>query len=379
MLGAVSITAGDGDQAARWHAAARPIRGAAWARPWGGAPALVVTAGLAGVLVIGLTACGSSSRRPQLYPAGSDKDDGYGDLAQKSARLLTSDRADAPLAAPRRNRHAQAEGDPYGGDPYGGDAYGGGDAASAALPQGCKNFRRCNSGLPSSVSSVPRTSRYHAVPGLTGTIEGTVTWRGGTPPPLVTACGELGNSSVRVGPNRTVGGVLIYIEHVELGRPTPSYGRQAAVGGTVAKHGCTLGPALQIVTPLPAGVAIHGDATAAKLRVTQPSSVKRFELQEAGRVVIQAEPGVTRIEADDDSIGAAWVVAVDTPYYAITDDNGWFRIDELAAGSYDVTFWQPPIPGTVNGALVYGPPVITRRSIKVDPMRPARLDLALER
>jgi len=340
-----------------------------------GIPAVVVTAG---VLMTGLTACGSS-RRPRLYPAGSDKDDGYGDLAQKSARLLTSDRAEPPMETSRHHRHARTDGDPYGGNPYGGDAYGGaGDPSDVALPPGCRNVRRCNTGLPS-VASAPRTSHYHAVQGLTGTIEGTIRWRGALPPPLVTACGAFGNASVRVGADRAVGGVLVYIEHVDLGRPMPSYGRPAAVGGTIAKRGCTFAPALQIVTPLPAGVAIHGDATATKLRVTQPSGVKPFELQEAGRVVIQAQPGVTRIEADDDSLGAAWVVAVDTPYYAITDDTGWFRIDELAAGSYDVTFWQPPVAGAANGKLVYGPPVITRRSIKVDPLRPARLDLALER
>ena len=341
-------------------------------------PAVVVTAGLAGVLVTGLAACGSS-HRPKLYPAGSDQDDGYGDLAQKSARLLTSDHADVPLMAPHRNRRAR-DGDPYGGNPYGGDGYGGAaDPGGAAQPQGCRSFRRCNSGLASSVSSAPRTSSYHAVAGLTGTIEGTVTWRGALPARVVTACGALDNPSVRVTPRRTVGGVLVYIEHVDVGRATPSYGRPAAVGGTVAKRGCTFAPTVQIITPLPAGVAIHGDATAARLRVTLPSGVKPFELQEAGRVVIQAAPGVTRIEADDDSLGAAWVVAVDTPYYAITDDNGWFRLDDLAAGSYDISFWRPPVAEAVNGKLVYGSPVITHRSITIDAMRPARLDVMLER
>jgi len=50
------------------------------------------------VLVLAVVACGSG-HRSQLYPAGSDKDDGYGDLAQKSARLLTSDAPDAARGA----------------------------------------------------------------------------------------------------------------------------------------------------------------------------------------------------------------------------------------------------------------------------------------
>lgn len=315
-----------------------------------------------------------------MYPAGSDKDDGYGDLAQKSARLLTDDGRDAPLIPPRKTRRARADGDPYGGDPYGGNAYGGdayGGALDGALPSLCRvSGRRCST---STQPPPPRSSRYNAVTGLTGAIEGTVTWHGAPPGPLTTACGSIDNPSVRVAPNRTVGGVLVYIEHVDLGRTIPSYGRPATVGGTIAKRGCMLAPTLQIVTPLPAGLAIHGDATEIKLRITTPSGTSPFELQPAGRVVVQAQVGVTRVEADDGSLGAAWVVATDSPYYAITDDAGRFRIDELAAGTYELTFFRPPVAGTTDGKLSFGPPVVTHRSIRVDPVRPARLDVALER
>jgi hypothetical protein len=326
-----------------------------------------------------LTTCSSSHRSP-MYPAGSDKDDGYGDLAQKSARLLTSDGSEPPLVPPRKSRRARPEGDAYGGDPYGGNAYGGdayGGTNDIAPPSPCRGSgRRCN---PSASPPAARSARYNAITGLTGAVEGTVTWHGAPPAPLTTACGSIDNPSIRVAPNRTVGGVLVYIEHVDLGRTIPSYGRPATVGGTIAKRGCTLAPSLQIVTPLPAGLAIHGDAAEAKLRVTMPSGAKPFELQPGGRVVVQAQPGVTRVEADDGSLGVAWVVATDTPYYAITDDAGHFRIDELAAGTYDLTFWRPPVAGITNGKLVFGPPVVTHRSIRVDPVRPSRLDVALER
>jgi hypothetical protein len=323
-----------------------------------------------------LTTCSTPARSP-MYPAGSDKDDGYGDLAQKSARLLTGDGSDAPLP-PYRGRRSRAGGDPYGGDPYGGSAYGGdlyGGTLDTTAP-GCRGGRHCTSAPPK-----PRTSRYNAITGLTGAIEGAVTWRGPLPAPVTTACGPIASSGVRISPSRTVGGVLIYIEHVDLGRTMPSYGRPASVGGTITKRGCSLAPALQIVTPLPAGLAIHGDASETTLRVTAPAgaAAKAFELQPAGRVMLQAQAGTTRIEADDGSLGAAWIVAADTPYYAITDDAGRFRIDELAAGSYDVTVWRPPLPTVTNGKLGYGAPVVVHRSIRVDPVHPARLDVVLER
>lgn len=319
------------------------------------------------VLLVGVLAACGSGRRSQMYPAGTDQDDGYGDLAQKSARFLTSDRPDPPLSSSHRGRHTRHTADLYGGDPYGGSMYGGDPYGGSPGPAPAPPIPRAG----------PR-ARYDASTGLTGTIEGTVTWRGSRPAPLTTACGTIDNPSVRIAANRAVGGVLVTIEHVEAGRALPSYGRPVMVGGTIAKRGCVLAPALQILTPLPAGLAIHGDATEAKLRVAQPSGVKLFELQRAGRITIQAQPGVTRVEAEDGSLGAAWVIALDTPSYAITDDNGRFRLDELAAGSYDVTFWRPPLPGAAGGKLVYGQPVLVHRSVKVEATRPARLDVTLD-
>ena len=316
----------------------------------------------AALLVATLAACGSQ-QRSRMYPAGSDKDDGYGDLAQKSAHLFIGGGSDAPLAPV----HHRARPDPYGGDPYGGADDAGdddpdpGDAGDPA-PRG---------------ANTAASARYTPEVGLTGAIEGTVTWRGTLPPPLATACGAI--PGVRIAPNRAASGVLVYIEHVDVGRTLPTLGRPVSVGGIIAKRGCALGPAVQILTPLPADLTIHGDATETRLRVTLPTGPRVLDLQPAGRLVLPAEPGVTRVEAADGSLAAAWVIASDTPYYAITDDRGRFRIDELAAGTYDVTFWRPPLATVTDGKLVYGAPAIVRRAVKVDPTRPARLDVALPR
>jgi hypothetical protein len=340
------------------------------------------------VLLIAAVACGSP-QRSRMYPAGSDKDDGYGDLARMSARLSIGGGSDASPFATPAHRPAP-ESDAYGGDPYGGASYG--DASADALAP--------DSPIPVAVvggGGAPRPVVPHYTPrtGLTGAIEGTVTWRGAPPPRLTTACGAIENPGIHVAANRGVAGVLVYIEHVEIGRPLPAIGRPATVGGIITKRGCILGPAIQILTPLPADLAIHGDSTEVKLRITQPGQPgqpgqtgqtgqpeqpdarRSFDLQPAGRIVLPARTGVTRVEADDDSLGPAWVVAVSTPYYALTDERGRFRIEDLATGSYDLTFWQPPIATTVNGKLVFGPPVVVHRAVKVDPAHPAHLDLAL--
>ena len=149
----------------------------------------------------------------------------------------------------------------------------------------------------------------------------------------------------------------------------------------MVKHGCALIPAIQIATPLPALLSIHGDPERTKVRVTLPTGpVKAYELQEGGRVQIQIPSGITRVEGDDGKLTSAWVLALDTPYYAITDEAGHFRLDELADGTYDVMVWQPPIAtSSPDGRISYGPPVTVKKTIKVDGAKPAQLAIALGR
>ena len=280
-------------------------------------------------------ACHSSS--PQLYPAGSDRDDGHGWLAQASSQYMTEEGDEEGLDTTARRRG-------YGGDSYGGDAYGNGGYGSYTVPA-----------WP--VQPPDRTPKYKQVPVLTGAIEGTIALRTAK---LATSCGDA--SSPRVA--------IVYIEKVQVGR-TLSEGRPASVGGTIVKHGCALSPVAQLVTPLPAALAVNGDAKPARIRIAS----KAYDLQAAGRVSVQLQAGLTRIDAEGGTLGAAWVLAVDTPYYAVTDEQGRFRIDELAAGTYEVTIWQPPIGKVTNGVVAYGEPTVTKRMVKVDDKRTSRLDL----
>lgn len=304
-------------------------------------------------------ACGGAQQK--LYPAGTEKDEGHGNLARASAKFMTTE-GDEDLFASSAQRRKQHE---YGGDAYGAGAYGGSSYANFVVSQWA--YQPPN-----------RSQKYNQIPGLSGAIEGVVSWRGAIPNKRVTACGSL--DLAHVGPDRGVADVLVYIEKVTTGRAMPTEGRPAGVGGIVVKRNCALVPAVQIVTPLPAALSIHGDAKRAKLRITTPPGpVVNVDLQEAGRAAMQVQPGITRIDSDDGSLASAWVVAIDTPYYAITDDTGHFRIDELAPGTYELTIWQAPLPDDGSGAIKYGAPVIQRRTVRVDATKTAKLDVALGR
>ena len=323
--------------------------------------------GLLGVLAVVGASCRPAAQPLPLYAAGTPNDDGHGALARASAQYLTAE-AEAPDGLPEEApRRRGAGGEAYGGAAYGGAAYGGATYATYNVP-------------PWGYPSVNRTPPYAQKPGLTGAVEGTVTWRGELPR-VTSRCGEI--SPLAIGGEHGVADVLVYIDHVSVGRVMPrgtGDQRPALVGGVVVKRGCALLPSTQVVTPVPAQLAIHGDATATRLQVTQPGGAHaESELQEGGRVALQLAPGVTRVEAEDGSLGAAWVIGLATPYYAITDDAGRFRIDELATGTYELTFWQPPIPTVTAGKLIYGAPVLVRRTLRIDAARTARLDVTLGR
>lgn len=290
---------------------------------------------------------------PPAAPAGGSNDDGAGELAQASALLLTSEGSGVDPFAPRPRRDDGA----LGGTTYG----------NYVVPT-----------WPSPVGVHRTYPRHQQVSNLAGAIEGRITWRGAVPGKRATACGP--RQLVHVGEDRGVADVVIYIDQVKVGRTMPTDGHVAQVGGALVKRDCMLRPTAQIVTPLPAAVVIHGDPTRATLTVTppDPGEVRTVELEEGGRYAVPLVPGLTRVEAADGSLGAAWVLASDAPYFAITDDHGRFRIDELAPGTYEVTIWHPPLPND-KGPLVYGLPLVTKRSVTVGGTKPVRLDVAIGR
>lgn len=326
-----------------------------------------------GALIAGV-ACGGPARAP-LAKAGTDKDEGAGDLARASQHLTTGSASDrtAGFTNPTPRASSRYElgyanpfgGNIYGGDPYGGAAYGGIGYANWIVPQW-------------SYSPPNRMPRYSVVAGQSGAVEGTVTWLGAPPAKVATACGPIDNPTLRVGTDKAARGVVVYIEKVVTGRSTPYYTRPASVGGTLAKRGCTLVPAAQIVAPLPGSLTVHGDESRIKLELTvdKAKPITR-DMQEGGFVQIEAKPGVTRVESEDRKLSPAWVLGLETPYYAITDDTGRYRIDELAPGTYELTFWHPPVATTnASGTWSYGAPTILRRSVKVG-AKTSQLSVAL--
>jgi len=314
-----------------------------------------------------VVACGGSQR--DASKPGDDHDEGAGLLAQASTSLVSGKGSDEPLAdAKHRRSYNPYGGAMYGGDPYGGSMYGD--------PYGGTGYAHWTAPVWSYANPMRPPHYVVTDTGLDASIEGTVTWPGALPAELKTPCGPL--AAIQIGAHRGVRGVVVYIERITTGRGIGGPGR-AQIGGVIAKRGCALGPTAQLAVPMPSSVAIHGDAQRTRVRITPPGGpAKTFELQEGGLVTAEVKPGVTRIDGEDGKLAAAWVIGIESPYFSVTDDGGKFRIEQLAPGTYDVAFWQPPIATmNVDGTFAYGAPIVVHRSIHVDAKQTAKVTIAL--
>jgi hypothetical protein len=301
-------------------------------------------------------------------------DEGAGMIAQASVSLMSRDRdvipgamAGKPVQPRRASPGARRADAPFDGDPYGG---------SGGEPYGGTSYAHWTAPVFNHVSTVRPPHYAVTTIGLDSTIEGTVTWHGRGPATLASTCGAPARAAI--GASHEVRGAIVYIDHVTTGRALGGVSH-AQLGGVIAKHGCRLGPTAQVSVPLPNSVVIHGDGQRTRLRITPPGGPATvYELQEAGLVVAEVKPGVTKIEGEDGTLAASWVLGLETPYVAITDDEGRFRLEQLAPGTYDLTIWQPPsVTLAADHTFAYGDPIVVHRSVQVGVKQTLEISIVL--
>ena len=93
------------------------------------------------------------------------------------------------------------------------------------------------------------------------------------------------------------------------------------------------------------------------------------------------KPGVVRLLCDAHPHMSAWMIVHDSPYYAVTDDRGAFKIDGVPPGAYKVTMWHEgyqPRGADKDGRPIYGDPHTVTRQVTIAPRGSATLDFELK-
>ncbi len=296
------------------------------------------------------TSCGQP-RQPlnPLRRAGDRTDDGTGVLAQASTDLsqLVADRESAhraPTQRADRNRSIDAEApNPWDSDEGEGRSYG-------------------NYLVPKLLRGEVTAPGYRVVAGdaakTTGTIVGSVRWRGALPLPLVTACGTT-HAPVRRGPGNVLGGVVVSIAAPTRvfydNVPTVEFEQR------IDRVGCVMQPQLLVIRP--AGETWIGNDVSTTPFTINGSEPTALNLAPFAAALVTPTAELTTILSP--GMVPGFIRVLDTPLLSITDDKGRFVLEHVVPGTYQLHFWHPPIVELVAGQLRWGRPLEVRQQVTV--------------
>jgi hypothetical protein len=92
-------------------------------------------------------------------------------------------------------------------------------------------------------------------------------------------------------------------------------------------------------------------------------------------------PGVVRVVCDVHPHMQAWMIVHDSPYVAVTDDKGAFRIDNIPPRTYKVTMWHEgfrPRGVDKDGRPRYDEPRILSKDVTIAPKSAATVQFELK-
>jgi len=93
------------------------------------------------------------------------------------------------------------------------------------------------------------------------------------------------------------------------------------------------------------------------------------------------QPGVVHVRCDAHPHMFAWLIVHDSPYVAVTDDRGAFRIADVPPGTYRVTMWHEgyrPRGVDPDGRPRYDDPRTITRDVTITPGGAATLEFELK-
>ena len=220
-----------------------------------------------------------------------------------------------------------------------------------------------------------------------GTLSGVVRFTG-TPPKLEPlpvnknreVCGEQKVSeALVVGPDRGVRGSVVLIEGI-------TRGKKATGEVLLDNHKCLF---VSHVTALTVGEKARVKNSDAILHNTHgflgKPTVFNLALPNRDQVIDitrrLTKPGVVRVLCDAHPHMFAWMVVHDSPYVAVTDDKGAFKITDVPPGTYKVTMWHEgfrPKGVDKDGRPVYDEPRTITKDVTIGPKGAATVEFELK-
>lgn len=195
--------------------------------------------------------------------------------------------------------------------------------------------------------AAPAAEAYEAVEVRDGgTIEGKLVYQGTVPTRKIIptkdkeVCGGIRDQpQVIVGPDKGVKDVVLYLKKVAKGK---AWEKPEKTPELVNKD-CEFAPHVQVI---PVGGEVDVVNADPILHNTHSFlgrlTVFNLALPNKGQRITRPlkKPGLVRVECDAHGWMLGWIYVADSPYYAVTDEDGTFTITDVPPGTYTLVAWQ---------------------------------------
>jgi hypothetical protein len=180
-----------------------------------------------------------------------------------------------------------------------------------------------------------------------GTIQGKVLYQGRVPTRKIIptkdqdVCGGIRDQAeVVVGPDKGVQHAVVYLKKVAKGKAWPE--AEPLKMPVLDQEKCRFMPHVQVIQAGPLEIVnsdpilhnthgFYGRRSAFNLALPNQDQRITTELE---------RPGMVKVECDAHGWMLAWVYVADSPYYAVTAEDGAFTITDIPPGDYTLVAWQ---------------------------------------
>lgn len=246
-------------------------------------------------------------------------------------------------------------------------------ASCGGDPHGTAQARTATRRSVAGVIDLP-SAAYHPVPQTTtGNIVGTVQLDGEVGDSAVitmvdpTICGAAIPDSSIVHRGTALANVVVWLSDVTQGKPLPIERRTEIVN-----EDCQLEPRIQAVV---SGTTInvrnedHLAHTTRFVRGETGDTLAVVPLTDDGQVVpnehLAAKAGMIAVTCAQHPWTRGYIAVFESPYFAVTDESGSFRIDSVPPGKYHLVAWHERGRSQVNQEIEVRASVENRADIRM--------------
>lgn len=237
------------------------------------------------------------------------------------------------------------------------------DRGEASAPRGARG-RVVDSSSGTVVLGIRAARAYRpSAVSVPGAIGGTITLQGEPRDSMVAVtrdprvCGDTASVSETSANGSSLANVLVWVDGIAVGKPLPDVRRQ-----TLTIERCRFEPRVLAVASGSTINVFSRDRTVHEARFYREGDgepVEYIHTVDAGQVVpsekIASTPGIVEVRCAQHPWARAYVAVFDHPYFAITDENGSFKIDSLPPGTYTLKVWHERLAKPTEQRVVVGP------------------------